>query len=84
MSIRNDASFQVSLKLQSTSQPVSTLAPRSYFYEAFYSGVAAVVMSGMSTLLRNTRLEMFPSVAPQSWDTEVSVLVFVRTGLIGL
>ena len=49
MSIRNDASFQVSLKLQSTSQPVSALAPGSYFDEAFYSSVAGVVMSGMST-----------------------------------
>ena len=27
----------------------------------------------MSTLLRNTGPKMFPSVAPQSWDAEVSV-----------
>ena len=67
MSIWNDASFQVSLKLQSTSQPVSALVPGSYFDEAFYSGIVVVVMSGISTLLRNTRPEMFPSVAPQSW-----------------
>ena len=52
---------------------VSTFVPKSYFDEAFYSNAVAAVVSGMSTLLRNTGPKVFPSVAPQSWDAEVSV-----------
>jgi len=51
----------------------SALVPKSYFDEAFYSSAVAAVVSGMSTLLRNTGPKMFPSVAPKSRDAEVSV-----------
>ena len=52
---------------------MSALVPRSYFDEAFYSNAVAAVVSGVSTLLRNTSPKVFPSTAPQSWDAEVSV-----------
>jgi len=52
---------------------MSALIPKSYFDEAFYSNAVAAVVSGMSTLLRNTGPRLFPSVAPKSRDAEVSV-----------
>ena len=52
---------------------MSVLIPRPYFEEAFYSNAVAAVVSGVSTLLRNTGPKVLPSAAPQSWDAEVSV-----------
>lgn len=53
---------------------MSALIPRSYFDEAFYSNAVSAVVSGVSTLLRNTAPKTFASAAPQSRDSEISVL----------
>ena len=52
---------------------MSALVPRSYFDETFYSNAIAAVVSGVSTLLRDTNPKMFHSVVPHSRDAEVSV-----------
>ena len=51
---------------------MSTLVPRSYLDEAFYSNAVAAVVSGVSTLLRNAAPKTFPSVMPESRGAEVS------------
>ena len=52
---------------------MSTLIPRSYFHKPFYSDAIAAVVRRVSALLRNAAPRIFPSVAPQSRDVEVSV-----------
>ena len=52
---------------------MASLVPESYLDEALYSDAVAAVVSGISTLLPNTGPKMFPEIAPQSRDAEVSV-----------
>ena len=52
---------------------VSALIPRSYFDEASYSNAISAVVSGVSSLLRNTAPKTFALDTPQTRDSEVSV-----------
>jgi hypothetical protein len=52
---------------------MSALIPKSYFDEAFYSNAVSSVVSGISTLWRNTSPKTFAPTVSQSRDSEVSV-----------